>query len=178
MAFVPTSNSHSFADICTASSVSASLVNECLCLYPDTHRHLVDFRYNSMCLVATLLPHEIDYSTIKVDYYTASQFVLVASQMSYVLSGCLFLDPAVAGAPAYLYPRYLELLRAGKVYYTELRQRLRRKTSNRVNQKIGIRLKRLVRRRNILLLISTLELPEHNGSIDITTVMPTWRAEL
>ncbi len=161
-----------------ADAVDHQLVEDCLCLYPVLQRHLVDFTYSCAQLRATILPHDIDYSTIKVGYYTASQLVVVASQMSYVLGGCAFFDASFPVLGEYFYPTYLELLRAGQLYYTQLGLRLRRKTSNSVPHGISMKISSLVGRNGLYLMASRLLLPQGNGSVDVTTAMSTRRRVL
>ena len=153
--------------------VPKEIVEECLCLYPNNQKHLETFVYCTGQLTATLLPHDIEYSTIIVDYYTASQFVLTASQMSYVLAGCVFFDPLIPVLPECLYPTYLDYLRAGRLYYTDLILRLRKMTSNRIPQKVTMRVMSIIHRRGLYLMTSRLFLPDRNGYIDVSTVMST-----
>lgn len=159
-----------------SSPVPAERVEECLCLYPRSQRHLVDFVYSPGRLSATLIPHNIDYSTITVEYYTACQLVMVASQMSYVLGGCTLLDPSSPMFPEGLYPTYMELLREGKLYYTDMSLRLRKKTSNHIRHVVSMSVVRVLHRNGLCVMVSRLLLPDRLGSIDVSTAMSTRRA--
>lgn len=162
-------------DTAVFENVPADRINECLCLYPETHRHLRDIRYHEGELQAALVPHQIDYSNITVDYYTASQITLIASQMVYVLAGCLFFDPAFPKAAPDLYPEYLHHLKAGELYYTKFNLRLRKKTSNSVYHSIRMTTRRVAKRHDLYIMASALHFPNQNASAEITTVMTTAR---
>jgi hypothetical protein len=156
-------------------AVPTCLVEECLSLYPQDHRHLECFRYSSGVLTATVLPHEIDYSTIKVEYYTASQIVLLASQMAYVLGGCLLSDPLFPEATPGMYPVYLKLLRSGQLYYVQLQMKFRRKTGNSLPHEVSMQVRRIVRRNGLYLMLSQLNLARGSGLVDVTLAMSTRR---
>jgi len=110
--------------------ISSECMDEWLCLYPDRERHLSHVEYAGGCVRAVAEPHHIDYSTITVEYYTASQIVLLTSQLNYVLAGAGILDPSFGLLAGDLYPGFTARLRAGQIYYAELRTRFREKTGN------------------------------------------------
>ena len=161
-----------------ATAVPTYLLEECLSLYPQDYRYLECFRYNSGMLVATILPHEIDYSAIKVEYYTASQIVLLTSQMGYILGGCILSDPLFSEATFDMYPLYLDLLRSGQLYYSQLQMKFRRKISNSLPNEVSIRVKRIVRRDSLYLMFSRLSIAQENVFVDVTLAMNTRRTAL
>ena len=160
---------------CPTQPLFAELVEDCLCLYPEKERHLVHLAYSPGELRATLLPHDIDYSNIRVEYYTVAQMVHVISQMTYVLAGCVLFDPSFSQVGPHMYPAYLDLLRSGRLYYTNLNLKLRRTTSNAVPHEVSMEVRRIIRRNGLDLLASRFCLPEGNGSADVVTVMSTGR---
>lgn len=151
--------------------VAPTLLEDCLFLYPPERRHLTDWRYGGRILMATLLPHDADYGTITVDYYTASQFVLTASQMSYVLSGCLFFDPDVPELTENLYPKFMDRMRVSDLYYTKINMRFRRKTYNKTPHTLSFALGNITRKGDLYFLVSKLTLPDRHGMIEISTAM-------
>ena len=155
--------------------LSSGLVRECLILYPENHIHLRDLRYQSGLLWATILPHEIDYSMITVDYYTATQIVMITSQMAYVLGGCAILDPQFRGLGPKLYASYLQLLNRGELYYARMNMKLKKKTSNKSPIRTSMQVKRIVKRNNMHLMLSHMELGQGNTEVDIMLVMDSRR---
>ncbi len=152
-------------------SLPPSIIRECLVLYPSSHVHLCDFGYGSGVLNATVLPHEIDYSTITVNYYTATQIVMITSQMAYVLGGCVMHDPEIKSLGLELYPFYLDLLNKGQLYYARMNIRLRKKTSNKSSTQVKMKVQRILRRNNLYLMLSRMDFGLGNSIVDTILVM-------
>lgn len=155
----------------TLPELSPYLIRECLILYPENHIYLRNFRYQSGQLIATVLPHEIDYSTITVDYYTATQIVMITSQMAYVLGGCIIQDPEYKDLGPELYTAYLQLLNSGQLYYARMKMKLKRKTSNKLPVQTKMRVLKTIRKDTMNIMLSRLELGLSNAVVDVMLVM-------
>lgn len=155
----------------TLLALSPRLIQDCLILYPEDHIYLNDLRYESGLLLATVLPHEIDYSTITVDYYTATQIVMITSQMAYILGGCIIHDPEFKDLGPELYASYLQLLSSGQLYYARMNMKLKRKTSNKSPVQTTMQVLKTMRRNSMNIMQSRLELGRTNAVVDVMLVM-------
>lgn len=100
--------------------VPSELVDRFLILYPPDKRMITRCQYSNGKLQAHLIPRDVEYSTTKLDYYSASQLVLAISQMGYLLGGLAILDDGFESLPRQTYETYLKRLRASECYYIKL----------------------------------------------------------
>lgn len=107
--------------------VSSDFLNTFLVLYPPANRMIRDCQYSTGQLHARLIPRDIEYSSAKPNYYTASQLVQAVSEMGYVLAGLSILDDDFAGLPKSSYQSYLERISSLECYYAKLELCFRRK---------------------------------------------------
>ncbi|MCK4787168.1 MAG: hypothetical protein KAV87_25640 [Desulfobacteraceae bacterium] len=77
-----------------------------------------EFQYYGGNLRATVIPRALDYGIIDMQYLTATQFTLVLSQMAYVLTACLCLDPSIEKLQVRNYETLLENIPSGKCLLT------------------------------------------------------------
>lgn len=152
-------------------SISPVMLDKWLCLYPLHERHLKEVLYSNGKISAIVEPHDIEYSTIKVDYYTASQILLMASQLSYVLAGASIKDEQFGRLPSEFYSVFIEKLLAAKIYYTDFHLRFRRKVENFVPQKITIMLERIKNIGGLLYVASVLDFAKESAKAQMSLVM-------
>jgi len=118
--------------------VPAELVERFLVLYPPDKRMVRHCEYSDGKLQAVLIPRDVEYSSAKLDYYSASQLVLAISQMGYLLGGLAILDDSFANLPRWTYETYLKRLRASECYYMKLDMAFRSKLLKSEDQKITL----------------------------------------
>lgn len=150
----------------------AALVADALCLYPDSHRHLRQLCYYCGMVRALVEPHQIDYSTITVPYYTAQQIVEITSQMAYLLAAATMILDDLAELPRTLYPSFAERMRAGNIYYTGLDIRFRRKASNAMVQPATISLKRSCAHAGMQVVLSSMDFGKGCARVGAQLMMP------
>ena len=153
-------------------SITPVLLDKWLCLYPLHEQHLKEVLYSNGKISAIVEPHNIEYSTIKVDYYTASQILLIASQLSYVLAGAGIKDEQFAGLPSELYSTFIERLLAAEIYYTNFYMRFKRKVKNSAPQQITIMFKLVKNIGGLLYVASFLDFANGSAKAQISLVMP------
>lgn len=107
--------------------VPRELVDRFLVLYPKDKRMIAQCEYSSGELKAHLVPRDIEYSTARPDYYTASQLVEAISQMGYLLSGLAMLDDGFETLPGWAYEIYLKRIISLECYYINLNLSFRSK---------------------------------------------------
>jgi len=100
--------------------VPEDIADRLLVLYPIDKRLISDFEYSCGTLRAQLVPRDIDYSTVRPDYYTANQVVQAISEMGYLLGGLSILDNDFSSLPKWTYEIYLEKITTLKCYYLNL----------------------------------------------------------
>jgi hypothetical protein len=149
-----------------------TVVDECLSLYPPDERHLSELSYVVGCVCGTVEPHGITYSTITVPYYTASQLLLLTSQMAYILAGAVILDQNFPFPPSSFYATYMRRLLSGETYYSTVRLHFRSKVPNTHRCSISIRANRIHRIAGLLAMSSTLTLAEGAASADARLLVP------
>lgn len=150
----------------------AELVSNALCLYPPSHRHLSRLSYYCGMVRGIVEPHQIDYSTITVPYYTAQQVVEITSQMAYLLAAATMALGDLAEIPNTLYPTFVERMRAGDIYYTGLNIRFRRKAFNGVVQPVTISLKRACMHGGMHIILSTMDFAKGCTGVEAQLMMP------
>lgn len=119
------------------SEISLKTIEDCLCLYPSERRHLKQLKYFHGTLSGAIEPHDIEYSIIKVDYYTAQQVIEITSQISYILAGVAFEKGDVRGLNPSIFPIFKKRLMEGKIYYSSISIRFKKPTSNKLFQPIS-----------------------------------------
>jgi len=120
--------------------VHTELIDRFLVLYPPDKRMVTHFEYSNGKLQAHLIPRDVEYSSAKLDYYSASQLVLTVSQMGYLLGGLAILDDSFPSLPRWTYETYLKRLRASECYYIKLDLTFRAKLLKNKDQRIGLRI--------------------------------------
>jgi hypothetical protein len=153
-------------------SISPVLLDKWLCLYPLHERHLKEVLYSNGKINAIVEPHDIEYSTIKVDYYTASQILLMSSQLSYALAGASIKDEQFGRLPSELYSTFIERLLAAEIYYTNFQIRFKRKVENFAPHKITIMFKLVKNIRGLLYVASFLDFANGSAKAQISLIMP------
>ena len=130
------------------------------------------FEYYCGMARATVSPHDIDYSTITVGYYTAQQIVEMASQITYVLTAATMTLGQLHELPAELYSTFCQRMRAGEIYYTRLDMRFRRQASNAVNQPIEVSLKRACQHGGMQIVLAHIDFASRATHVEAQLMMP------
>jgi hypothetical protein len=107
--------------------VSKDMLDRFLVLYPPHNRMIGHCGYSTGQLEARLIPREIEYSSAKPNYYTASQLVQAISEMGYLLGGLSILDQDFESLPRWTHETYLKRLASLECYYLRLNLRFRAK---------------------------------------------------
>lgn len=152
--------------------IDAARLDELLCIYPPSQRHLRNFRYIDGHLWAELLPHHATYCLIKLNYFSACQIIMAVSQMGYVLCGTSIADPEFQGLPCRLYSEFLSRLKAGEIFYTRTELDFRRKTANCRPHDVSMRVRRAKVRSSLLLVDFDFDLAYGSTIGRIRTAMP------
>ena len=153
-------------------SISPVLLDKWLCLYPLHERHLKEVQYSHGKVQGIVEPHDIEYSTISVEYYTAAQVLHMTSQISYILAGASMRDASFPDLSYDFYPMFLCNLVAAEIYYTDFRLRFRHKVSNSVPQVISVRLGRVKHINGLLFTESELDFANSSATAKVILVMP------
>jgi len=153
-------------------SLSPCLVEESLCLYPTANQHIRQLAYYCGMLRGNIEPHQIDYSTITVPYYTAQQIVEITSQAAYLLAAATMTHGDVPELPDTLYQMFMKRMREGSVYYTGISLCFRRKVSNTVHQPMVISLKRACCHARMQIILAHMNFGEGSVHVDTQLVMP------
>lgn len=156
----------------TWKNISPVLLDRWLCLYPLYERHLKEVQYSSGKVIAVVEPHDIEYSTVKVDYYTASQLLLMASQLSYILAGASVRDRSFSHLSHNFYPTFLHKLEGVEIYYTDFHLHFRCKADNSVPQAISSSVVRVKHINGLLFVKSELDFANGSATAKISLVMP------
>jgi len=114
----------------TMCQLSKDQWREWLCLYPEDEIHFSRLDYGNGSLRALIVPHAPRYTLAHPNYFTASQLVLITSQICYMLAGAAFLDHAFTRLPRDLYPTFMQKLRGTEIYYTGMNISFRRRIPN------------------------------------------------
>lgn len=138
---------------CVAPSDVNDLAVEVLQWYRPDCVFVRDFQYYQGNLRATVIPRALDYGIIDMPYLTATQFTLVLSQMAYVLTGCLCVDPSIEKLQADDYATLLENIPKGKCLLTSQNWVFRRTISKESTSQATLTLERtkIIHNRLILL---------------------------
>lgn len=147
-------------------------MNAWLCLYPPDHRHFQELEYAVGSLRAVIAPHSPAYTIAEVTYYTASQILLIASQMSYVLAGASILDPDFPEISGEFHSLYLERLRSVELYYTKTSLEFNRTISNAEPQYAEATIQRIKMTSQLGVMKSLLSLADGSACCSMTLVMP------
>lgn len=153
-------------------SIPHYLLDRWLCLYPTHEKHLVNLQYSHGKVHGIVVPHDIEYSTITVEYYTAAQLLHMTSQMSYVLAGASMRDPNFPYLSYKFYQTFLRNLEGAETYYTDFHLRFRRKVDNSVPQVLSSRLVRVKHINGLLFVKSELVFANGSATAKISLAMP------
>jgi len=149
---------------------------EWLCLYPPDEIYFGSISYSNGCLQAVITPHTPAYTLAHPTYYTASQLVLITSQMCYMLAGAALLDVGFPSLPRGLYETFMTRLRETAIYYTKMEIGFRRKILNNQEFTAGAKIERARKMQNILIMKATLNCDQDAARVGSTLVMPVTRA--
>lgn len=153
-------------------NISPVLLDKWLCLYPSHERHLKEVQYSSGKVSAKVEPHNIEYSTITVDYYTASQVLLLASQLSYVLAGASMKDKQLDRLPVEFYTTFIKNMVSARIYYTDFHLRFKGKISNAIPQRMTNELTRVKNIGGLLFIVSILDFANGLARAKMSLAMP------
>ena len=145
---------------------------EWLCLYPPDEIHFDEVNYGNGNLKALIAPHAPAYTLAHPHYYTASQLVLITSQMCYILAGAALLDDDLPGLPRILYPIFMKRLRDTEIYYSGMQIAFRRKIPNDAQLTAFARMERTRVLRHLLVMQTALSFADDSCVLDSTLVMP------
>lgn len=88
-----------------------------------------DFQYDGGIIQANIIPYPLNYGIIDMPYLTATQLTLVVSQLGYVLTACLCLDPSIEKLQIQDYATLLKNIPSGECLLTNQNWIFRKKIS-------------------------------------------------
>ncbi len=122
-----------------------------------------EFHYKEGTLQASVIPRALDYGIIDMPYLTATQFTLVLSQMAYVLTACLCLDPSIEKLRLRDYATLLKNIPSGRCLLTSQNWVFRRMISKESTSQATLTLERIKIIHNRLILRCGLNIS--NGAV-------------
>jgi hypothetical protein len=110
----------------TSGEISPPELDEYLALYPQENRRILSARYHNRSLTASLQHFPYPFTQHDLDYVTATQLTLYLSQLTYVLIGAALRAQDHPDIPARFTDHFFSMMHAGRLFFVDLRQKMRR----------------------------------------------------